>query len=398
MGSRGESGRVVIDIGPKLKRELYAVLSLSGSTMKDWFKKTAAEYCAVASQQSLFVPNRDRLGRPSPSTDASVDAQSRWREGPTPRTGLNEFARRYSVVSMFSGCGGMDLGFLGGFDFLDRRYTSHPYEVVWANDNNEAACRTYRRNLGHDIKCGDVWKLLDTLPTSADVLIGGFPCQDISVNGKLRGVEGAHSGLYRAMVEAIKRVQPRVFVAENVKGLLMEPNKASLGQVLADFGGLGYSISYHLYQAADYGVPQTRERVLIVGTSCDAKPFRPPEPERSPATWITAEEAISDLESVKESPEINHIWSRANRSPEQGNRKLRRDRAAYTIRAECHGNIQYHYKLRRRISMREAARIQSFPDEYIFEARLRETERQVGNAVPPILAWHAANAVLACFE
>ena len=306
--------------------------------------------------------------------------------------------KKRTVVSMFSGCGGIDLGFVGGFDFLGRHYRPLPFEVVWANDTNAAACKTYRRNLGREIVCEDVWQLFDSLPARADVLIGGFPCQDISVNGKRRGVEGTRSGLYRAMVEAIKLVKPKVFVAENVKGLLMESGKEALEQVLSDFGGLGYAVSHKLYQAADYGVPQTRERVLIVGTAKTVKPFSPPTAERSPANWVTAAEAISDLESVKESPEISHIWSRANRSPEQGNRRLKPDRAGYTVRAECHGNIQWHYKLKRRISMREAARIQSFPDDFIFEAALRETERMVGNAVPPVFAWHAAKAVLDCFD
>jgi len=228
------------------------------------------------------------------------------------------------------------------------------------------------------------------------VLIGGFPCQDVSVNGKRAGVNGARTGLYRAMVEAIKRVKPKVFVAENVKALLR--HEPWLHQVLADFGGLGYKLHYQLYQSADYGVPQTRERVFFVGTSSDVRPFVPPAPERSPATWMPVREAIGDLEEVPQSPKINHIWSLANTSPEQGNRRLVAERPGYTIRAECHGNIQYHYRLPRRISMREAARIQSFPDDFIFASALRETERQLGNAVPPVLAWHLATGVLACFQ
>ena len=305
--------------------------------------------------------------------------------------------KKYTVVSMFSGCGGMDLGFRGGFEVFGRRYGLLHFEIIWANDNNSAACRTYRRNLGHEILCADVWSVIESLP-KADVLIGGFPCQDISVNGKRTGLNGTRSGLYKAMVEGIRRVRPKVFIAENVKGLLMKYNSASLQQILADFNGLGYTVNYRVYRAADYGVPQTRERVLFVGTSGGVKPFVPPTPERSPATWMTAKEALADLESLKTCPKINHIWSLANTSPEQGNRRLVPNRPAYTIRAECHGNIQFHYRLRRRISMREAARIQSFPDKFIFEAGLRETERQVGNAVPPILAWHIANAALKCFR
>ena len=103
--------------------------------------------------------------------------------------------------------------------------------------------------------------------------------------------------------------------------------------------------------------------------------------------------AINDLSNEPENPEISHIWSRAQKSNEQGNRRLVAERPGYTIRAECHGNIQWHYAEPRRISMREAARIQSFPDDFLFDAKLRETERQIGNAVPPILAWHIAGAI-----
>jgi DNA (cytosine-5)-methyltransferase 1 len=308
---------------------------------------------------------------------------------------LNENAaeRSYTVVSMFSGCGGMDLGFLGGFRFLGREYPRLPFNILWANDINEAACRTYRGNIGPHIVCGDVWKQLDSMPNNADVLIGGFPCQDLSVNGKRAGVEGSRSSLYKAMVKGIKRVRPKVFVAENVKGLLLSYNRESLQQVIADFQAIEYDVSYHLYRAADYGVPQLRERVFIVGVSDPTLSFLPPSPLRLPENWITARDAIGDLESLEESPNVNHIWSRANRSPEQGNRRLAPDRPGHTIRAECHGNIQYHYSLPRRLSMREAARIQSFPDDFIFHSRLRETERQIGNAVPPVLAWHVASAV-----
>jgi DNA (cytosine-5)-methyltransferase 1 len=299
----------------------------------------------------------------------------------------------FTVVSMFSGCGGMDLGFKGGFEVFGRKYNSLPFRIVWANEHNVKACATYRRNISEEIICGDVWDALDSLPEKADVLIGGFPCQDISVNGKRAGANGKRSGLYKAMIEAIKRTKPSAFVAENVGSLLMQCNANSLSQVMTDFGELGYTLSCEPYQAADYGVPQTRHRVFIVGTSSEFKPFVPPPVERDRSKWMTVKEAIGDLEDLEESPDINHVWSRANRSPEQGNRNLIADRPGYTIRAECHGNIQWHYRLERRMSMREAARVQSFPDNFIFDAMLRETERQVGNAVPPVLAWHIASAV-----
>lgn len=308
-------------------------------------------------------------------------------------TSLKAQSSRFSVVSLFSGCGGMDLGFKGGFTFLGCRYSKNPFDIIWANELNEAACRTYRRNIGPHLQEGDIWSLLDDLPTKADIVIGGFPCQDISINGKGAGIAGKRSGLYRAMVESIALVKPRVFVAENVKGLLMKPHAAALHKVLTDFKALGYNVSYQLYHAADFGVPQTRERVIIVGTLPDSKPFQPPHPTHEAEEHITAKEALHDLATLPEDESINHIWSRANRSPEQGDRRLLANRPGYTIRAECHGNIQWHYENHRRISMREAARIQSFPDEFIFDAKLRETERQIGNAVPPVLAWHIAKAV-----
>lgn len=315
-------------------------------------------------------------GREEAQTEAATQAQT----------------RNFRLLSMFAGCGGMDLGFLGGFDFLGRHYGVNQFELAWANELNPAACRTYRSNFGHPIIEGDVWEAIKTLPPAheVDVVIGGFPCQDISVNGKGMGVSGPRSGLYRAMVNVIERLRPKAFVAENVKGLLMKHNRSSLETVLKDFGQLGYQLSLELYHSAEYGVPQSRERIFIVGTCPTLRPFRKPACTHPKTKWVTAEQALGDLVHHPEDKRWNHVWSRAERSAEQGNRRLRADRVGYTIRAECHGNIQYHYALDRRISMREAARIQSFPDSFVFQSKLRETERQIGNAVPPVLAWHIA--------
>ena len=308
----------------------------------------------------------------------------------------SEATPKIRVVSLFSGCGGMDQGFLGGFSFLGKKYSKSKFEIIWANDFNEAACRTYANNIGNHIHHGDIWQLIDDVPLDADVVIGGFPCQDISVNGKGAGVDGKRSGLYRAMVETVSRIKPKIFVAENVKGLLMKHNLDSLQRVLTDFRALGYDVTFQLYNTAAYGVPQTRERVIIVGTRPDVPKFIPPKPTHDKSNFVTARSAIEDLKKVQECEAINHTWSRANKSAEQGSRRLVADRAGYTIRAECHGNIQFHYDLDRRISMREAARFQSFPDNFIFASKLRETERQVGNAVPPVFAWHIAAAVQRC--
>lgn len=297
----------------------------------------------------------------------------------------------YTVASLFSGCGGLDLGFVGGFDFLGKHFEENGFRIVWANELSPAACKTYVRNLGGPIVCGDIKDAISSLPKYVDVVMGGFPCQDISINGKMLGIKGSRSCLYTYIVEAVKRTSPKVFVAENVGSLMLKQNAHSFSTILSDFKSLGYDVTYHVYHAEDYGVPQTRERIVFVGTRNDVNGFVPPDAIDTPA--ITAGEALRDLESHPLDREFSHVWSVAAPSGEQGNRRMVENRPGYTIRAECHGNIQFHYKLPRRLSMREAARIQSFPDSFEFPCGIRETERQIGNAVPPVLAWHIAKSV-----
>ncbi len=301
-------------------------------------------------------------------------------------------AKDFTVISLFSGCGGMDLGFIGDFTFLGTKYRRTGFKIIWANEINHAACKTYRKNFGENsIVEGDINDVYEQMPTSADVIIGGFPCQDISINGKMEGINGKRSSLYSAIVKAVKQVRPKAFVAENVGSLLMRRHEQSLYKIISDFNSLDYNVSYKLYNAADYRVPQTRERVFIVGTRKDVPLFTPPNPSKE--KQLSAKDAISDLEDKEWNKDFSHIWSKAIPSGEQGNRHLIADRPGYTIRSECHGNIQFHYSLPRRISMREAARIQSFPDSFYFPCGIRETERQIGNAVPPVLAWKIANAI-----
>ena len=297
---------------------------------------------------------------------------------------------RHTVVSLFSGCGGMDLGFVGGFQFAGKHYNRLPFEIVWANDIDGRACNTYAQNLGSDhLHRGSIVDVMDTLPESADVVIGGFPCQDVSINGQRSLASGDRTVLYEQMIQVIRRCEPKVFVAENVKGLLMSHSKPFFDQMLADFSLPGYRVNYKLYLAAEYGVPQMRERVFIVGVRGRGE-FAHPETQDQ---RITAQEALWDLENADADKARSHVWSKAQRSPEQGDRRLKADKPATTIRAEHHGNVQWHYRLDRRISLREAARLQSFPDDFSFVCAMRATERQIGNAVPPVLAWHIAKAV-----
>ena len=315
---------------------------------------------------------------------------------PAEEKSSNCVSPKYRVASLFAGCGGLDLGFQGGFEFLGKKYEQTGFGVCWANEINSAACKTYSRNLGADIICGDIKDAIKTLPDEVDVVMGGFPCQDISINGKMLGIKGRRSCLYTYIIDAVRKTNPKVFVAENVGSLMLRQNEYSLKTILHDFKSLGYDVTYHVYHAEEYGVPQTRERVIFVGTRKDIGKFAAPAPLQVPA--VTAGEALRDLEDAPQSKEFSHVWSQAAPSGEQGSRRLVENRPGYTIRAECHGNIQFHYRLPRRISMREAARIQSFPDSFMFPCGIRETERQIGNAVPPVLAWHVAMAVRRTLE
>lgn len=304
--------------------------------------------------------------------------------------------QKHTVVSLFAGCGGLDLGFQGGFNFLGKRYAKNAFDIVYANDNGPNATLTYAENFSHLIVTDDVWKVLDdpVLPECADVVLGGFPCQDFSHAGKRRGFASDRGQLYKAMIAVVERLQPRLFVAENVKGLLTMADGAAIRAIVSDFARLGYKVTYRLYNAADFGVPQRRERVVIVGTRKDAlRPFELPDPPFDEKQWVPLRNAIADLADLPEGAFPNHYWSRARKNDGQGNTIVDPDRPGPTMRAEHHGNIEYHWTGKRRLSAREAARIQSFPDEFIFYPSTSAAYKQIGNAVPPVFAWHIARAV-----
>lgn len=310
----------------------------------------------------------------------------------------------FSTISLFSGCGGLDLGFKGGFDFLGKKYLKRNFEIAWANDIDEAACGTFRKYFKHDIVCGDIKKILDgkntsgffekPLPQKVDIVLGGFPCQDFSHSGKRKGFNSARGLLFQSMAEVIKRTKPVLFVAENVRGLLTMNGGKAIQTIINYFEKLDYHVVYKLLTAADYGVPQTRERVIIVGTRKDKLPtFEYPKPILGKKNWISLKQAIGDLEKTEEGEAANHYWSKAKKNKGQGNSVVSADKPGPTMRTEHHGNIEYHWNEKRRLSAREAARIQSFPDDFIFYPSTSSAYKQIGNAVPPVLGWHVATAV-----
>lgn len=317
----------------------------------------------------------------------------------------------YSVVSLFSGCGGLDLGIRGGFFYLGEQYKKNPFDIIWANDINERATQTQRKNFPDvNIVCDDIENILKKepleekkrLPNYADVVTGGFPCQDFSLAGKRQGLLVSRGKLYQNMVKVVQKIKPKVFLAENVKGLISWGKGIAIKTIIEDFSKIGYKVAYRIFNVADYGVPQIRERVIIVGTRVDLNTtIHWPQPthsanDRNLKPWVTIQEAIKDLEDENKLNSLpNHGYSKAKLfKGKQGNIITKADRPAPTIRAEHHGNIEFHYSLPRRLSAREAARIQSFPDDFEFIKSTTDAYRQIGNAVSPVFAWHLAQMII----
>lgn len=311
------------------------------------------------------------------------------------------------ILSLFSGCGGLDLGFhMSG------------YETVWANDINEWAVSTFKRNFGNVItqkNIEDVDPVNDSTVPACDMILGGFPCQDFSIIWKQPGLNGNRGNLYKNYLRFINARKPKAFVAENVKGLLTANNGKAIKQIIDDFSniGQGYMVKVQLYNFAEYGVPQFRERVLIVGIRLDQEfNFIHPAPTHGPRgtlPYVTAGEALKDVENVEFNNEHINIADKTRRLleliPEGGNfkdvpadnplyvkgmishvyRRIDRNEPAKTIIAAGGGGTWgYHFPEPRPLTNRERARLQSFPDNFVFNGSITEVRRQIGNAVPPV--------------
>lgn len=338
--------------------------------------------------------------------------------------------KKIKVVSLFSGCGGMDLGFVGGFSFLGKRYDRNPFTIIFANDIFNQAADMYEANFNMKVERKDISKIdveKDLPKENVDIVLGGFPCQTFSYAGKRKGLSDPRGQLYLQMIRVIDRYQPKMFVAENVDGIRnsrtdsngQNVDVSALETILDDFDSHGYNVQYHVLLAADYGVPQMRRRVIIMGIRkdlgdiCDEYyPLKNYDEtgEETGRKWLSAKDGIDDLwGKINKTSIPNHTFrdvSKAKFYPGrkmQGNNKIDANRPAPTIRAEHHGNIEAHYRTLlddpddmkgwRRLSVRECARLQSFPDTYNFTASASSAYRAIGNAVPPVLAWNIARSV-----
>ena len=305
--------------------------------------------------------------------------------------------RPYRVMSLFSGCGGLDLGFKGGFSVLGKSYASLPFDVVGAYDILQDAVDCYRLNVGGRVEQADLTQMdVGTLPDT-DVLIGGFPCQDFSSSGPKTGFDGKRGKLYQVLIRYMEAHRPRVVVGENVIHLARMKEGVVLKTIVRDFEQVGYHFDVWSLYAPDYGVPQSRKRLIFVGVRDDVYGFPvKPVPTNLDAP-VTISQALHDLEDVTDERVTNQsqyfVASKATSGGGQGDTVNEADKVALCIRANSRGRIPFHYKLPRRLTVRECARVQTFPDEFVFPYTTQRNLTLIGNAVPPVLAHAVANSV-----
>ncbi len=309
------------------------------------------------------------------------------------RNDEGEHAKGIDVVSFFCGCGGLDLGFRGAFTYRDSRVPRTTFKILKAYDNNAQAVATYNRNVGDEASVLDLSDFDVSQIPPARVLIGGFPCQDFASCGPRRGLSSVRGKLYLAMIKYANAYNPEIIVGENVPGLENIDGGAILERIksdLADAGNCGYKVQVWKLYAPDYGIPQSRTRLIIVGVRKDIDGFPVPPLKRfSEQEYRTTRWAIEDLEGISDESVPNQSQyfraSRARKGNGQGDEVSPADAPSYTIRANAKSRVQFHYRLARRLTVRECARIQTFPDSFVFPHSATTNIMEIGNAVPPLL-------------
>ena len=278
------------------------------------------------------------------------------------------------------------------------------HDIVWANDLYDDAVETYKLNLGDHIVSDDIFSVDDNDVPDCDVIIGGFPCQGFSVANMKRNIEDERNHLYKQLVRIIKAKQPKFFLAENVKGIYSLAKGAVMQMILDDFTSIGYNVQAKVLNAADYGVPQLRQRVFIIGVRNDINyQFTYPAPTHNAKgsdglnKWIGVGDALSSLPNPDEPNMMpNHEYSKYKLrfNGYIGHRMIDPLKPAPTVtaRGDDRGGVVvlHHPNNQRRMSCRELATVQSFPVDYAFMGKRSSVYRQIGNAVPPVLAYAVA--------
>lgn len=307
----------------------------------------------------------------------------------------------YSVVSYFSGCGGLDLGFRGDFRYHDQDYPKLPFNICAAYDFEEHCVDTYNGFFGKgSATVADLSKIDVTTVPKAQILIGGFPCQEFSSCGPLGGLESERGRLYQTLITYMNQYKPLMVIGENVINLERMENGEVIKTIRTDLTNAGYKVEVWKMFAPDYGIPQRRTRLFFICVRDDIhkKYGFPPKPNPTfTDNNRSIEWAIGDLIDVTDESVPNQSQyfgaSKAKKGNGQGDESNKKDQPAYTIRANPKSRVQFHYSLDRRLTVRECARIQTFPDNFAFKHSKTTSISEIGNAVPPMLAYVVASAI-----
>jgi len=337
----------------------------------------------------------------------------------------------FRLAELFCGPGGLALGAISAkLKYKDVEYIVTP---VWANDIHKDSCKTYIRNIHPNnpsaVVCSPVEKINFEKVPKFTALAFGFPCNDFSLVGEQKGFHGSYGPLYTYGIKAINAHNPKWFFAENVSGLQSANNGTAFNVILEDLAkaGKGYRLTPNLYKFEQYGVPQSRHRIVIIGIRKDLNfEFKVPAPT-TPTCYISARHAIEQppipkdsfnneltnqsalvVERLKHIPPGENAWYKGlpdklrlnvkKARMSQIYKRLHPDKPAYTITGSGGGGTHgYHWKENRALTNRERARLQTFPDNFIFEGPKESVRRQIGMAVPPKGAQVIVEAVLKTF-
>lgn len=313
---------------------------------------------------------------------------------------------KLKVASLFCGCGGTDVGLLGDFDFLGKYYNSNSMEIVYANDIDDNACKIFKENFGITPDNRDIREVKTEEIPEFDILTGGFPCQSFSIvaqNPKRLGVKDERGKLFFEMCRILRERQPKCFIAENVKGILTANKRSAFPLILKEFEESGYDVQYQILNSADYGVPQKRERVIIVGFRKDLNiTFSFPEAEIEDETKYTPLKTV-----IEKRVDEKYFFSERAVAGMMKKRESMNKGRAQDINKPCNTVGAHLAKVSlnstdpvlmegeryRRFTPREVARIQSFPDDFELVGSEAAQYRALGNAIPPVMFWYVAKAV-----
>ncbi|MBE5719283.1 MAG: DNA (cytosine-5-)-methyltransferase [Ruminiclostridium sp.] len=310
---------------------------------------------------------------------------------------------RLKVASLFCGCGGTDMGLLGDFTFLGKYYPSNNMEIVYANDIDDNACRLFEENFGIKPDNRDIREVKSEELPDFDILTGGFPCQSFSIvaqNPKRLGIKDDRGKLFFEMCRILREKQPMCFIAENVNGIMSANKKEAFPLIIEEFEKSGYTVTHSLLNAANYGVPQKRERVIIVGFRNDLGiKFE------FPNMPITVENEYVPLEKVIDTAVAEkYFFSERAVQGMMKNRETMNKGRAQDITKPCNTVGSHLAKVSlnstdpvlmvdgryRRFTPREVARIQSFPEQFSLVGTESSQYRALGNAIPPVMFWYVA--------